>query len=457
MGFNLSAFGAGFATAATEDIKKKRENAEVMGVNAVNNMNANYKNVMAENKKKEDELVKNINLLSAYDRTATQDELYAVATKAPVMNAITDLIKKDAFDPGSFKLSNFAKVASSNVTSTALERVSALSELPKLAKSVIEEQTASSGNFLRDFLNKGTSSAKQQAMLQRAQELGIPLERLQAAQGFTRPDASTPADIDMAKLAAIVPKSFASQEDSAKAAALKANASGDPEAIRLANASLTSIKDIRDNMSGEQTTFANKVAGLKNDAAFGTPEKKAAAEKELAKVWANERREAEAKRARGDGTEGKIPSLATLNSFASTAAGRAVAARFGDQVKSSQLAIVENPAGGSTITYIGTDATMRRQIYEVSKQAARDALSLYTDGKGMPGNRDVASVLNSFDSMERLASDVSNSAAPPPPPPALPKPAAVAAKPVVVNTPNGSFTFPSQAEADIFKKKAGIN
>jgi hypothetical protein len=100
---------------------------------------------------------------------------------------------------------------------------------------------------------------------------------------------------------------------------------------------------------------------------------------------------------------------------------------------------------------------MRRQIYEVSKQAARDALSLYTDGNGNPGNRDVASVLNSFDSMARVASDVSNPAAPPPPPPALPKPAAVAAKPVVVNTPNGSFTFPSQAEADIFKKKAGIN
>jgi hypothetical protein len=97
--------------------------------------------------------------------------------------------------------------------------------------------------------------------------------------------------------------------------------------------------------------------------------------------------------------EGKIPALGTLNTFTSAAVARAVAAKHGDLIKTKQLAIVEKADGSVGIDYIGDNETLRRQILETQAGAARNALSLYTDAKGQPFNRDVASVLNSYTSV----------------------------------------------------------
>lgn len=414
MGFKLGSFAGGFAEAAVEDIQKERKLAELRGTEAVKTLYTNYKTVTEDNKKKEAELVNNINILRTYDPNATENELYAVATSAPVMASITDYIKKDGFDAQSFKLGNFAKVVNDNVTSTALERVKMLSTLPIAARATITSQLEqpSSGNILRDFVGKSRGSAREKSMLEAAQALGVPLERLQAAEGFVRPTAETGATFDMSKIRPAKTKTFTEQEDEAKAKALLAARNKDDVGMRNAQADLLVIKSIKDNMTSEQTKFSENVVNLKNAVLNGTPEEKKRAETELARIWALERREAEAKKVKGDDGEGKVPNLSTLNTFTSAAVGRAIAAQYGDLVKNKQLAIIENADGSTRFSYLGTDAPTRKKILDLQANAARSALSLYTDSKGMPINRDVASVLKSFAAPTQLEEAAATTPAP---------------------------------------------
>lgn len=415
MGFNLSSFGAGFAESAVEDIQRMRKLAELRGTEAVKTMQSNYKTVLDDNKKKETELVGNLELLRAYDPLATESELYAVATKKPVMDAVTGLIKDNGFDAASFKLSNFAKVADENTTATALERVKALSALPIIAKETVAAQQPATGNILKDLVNNRTSGAQEKAMLEQAKVSGISLERLRAAQAYVRPNPETNATFNMSGIRP--PKSFVDQENDTKLALLNATKKNDTTAINLAKADLFVIKTIKDNMNSEQTEFTNKVASLKNSAAFGTPDEKLKANKELDGLFALERREAEAKKVRGDDGETKIPALTALNTFTTAAVSRSLAAKYGDLIKSKQLAVVEKPDGSVSIDYVGTDPTLRRQIIETQAAAARAALSLYTDSKGQPANRDVATVLNSFTAPTAIPAETP---APAPAAPALP-------------------------------------
>lgn len=422
MGFKLGSFAGGFAEAAVEDIQRERKLAELRGTEAVKNLYTNYKTVVEDNKKKEAELVNNINILKTYDPTATESELYAVATSAPVMSSITDYIKKDGFDAGSFKLGNFAKVVNDNSsTATALDRVKMLSVLPIAAKESITKQLEpSSGNIIRDMLSKSSSSAKEKAMIEQAQALGVPLERLKAAQEFVRPTAEANATFDMSKIRPPKVKTFAEQEDEAKAKILLATKTKDDVALGNARAELVVIKSIKDTLTSEQTKFSENIINLKNASLNGTPEQKKRADAELARIWELERREAEAKKVRGEDSEGKVPNLSTLNTFTSAAVGRALAAKYGDLLKSKQLAIIEKPDGSTGFSYVGTDAAVRKGILDLQASAAQSALSLYTDNKGMPINRDVASVLNSFKAPTQLAEAAPATTAPAAP--ALPTP-----------------------------------
>lgn len=247
MGFNLSSFGAGFASAAVKDMEEERKLAELRGADSVKNMLANYKTVTAENKKREAELIDNIDLLRTYDPTATESQLFALSTKPSVMAAINDLIKKDAFDPASFKLSNFAKVAENNTNATALERVKLLSVLPVVAKTTIAEETPSSGNILRDMLSKSAARSQEKALRQYAQASGIPLERLQAAQGFVSPKVDVAAEIDMSKLRP--EKTFSDMEAQAKRDLLKAKQTGNPADLDAASKKLANVVAVNSETS----------------------------------------------------------------------------------------------------------------------------------------------------------------------------------------------------------------
>ena len=242
--------------------------------------------------------------------------------------------------------------------------------------------------------NRAASKAEEQT----AKAMGVSIEQLRAASDYVRPEISTSAEFDFTSMQP--PKSFDKQEQEAKTRLLQAEREGVPEKVNAAKADLLIFKTVKDTLTPEQTQFSNKVADIKNRYMFGTPEERKAAKPEYDKLMADIRAEALAKKVTKDGEgEGKIPALSTLNTFTSAAVARAVAAKHGDLIKTKQLAIVEKADGSVGIDYIGDNDTLRRQILETQANAAKNALSLYTDAKGQPFNRDVASVLNSFTSV----------------------------------------------------------
>jgi hypothetical protein len=247
--------------------------------------------------------------------------------------------------------------------------------------------------------------------------MGVSIEQLRAAEGFKRPEMGTGAVFNMAAFQK--EKSYDEREKDAKLTLLKAEKDGDVNAINVAKADLLIFKSIKDTLTSEQQQFSNKVADIKNRYMFGTPEQRKAAKPEYDKLMADVRAEALAKKVTKDGEgEGKIPALGTLNTFTSAAVARAVAAKHGDLIKSKQLAIVEKADLSVGIDYIGDNETLRRQILETQANAAKNALSLYTDAKGQPFNRDVASVLKSYTdivpSVVRTDSGATPAAAPQP-------------------------------------------
>ena len=397
MGFNLSSFAGGFATAFTEDIEKEEKLAEVRGISGVKNMADTYKTVMVENRKLKSDLVENVNTLQQYDPTATDQELFEIAKSKPLMDIIAAKVKDGDFKDGGFKLSDYARVVKDNSTATALERVEEMFKLPKV-EAAAPTEIKKTGNVIRDITATAGSKAGERAARETAAALGVTLEDLRAAKAFKTPDLTSAATVNMEAIEK--PKTFDQQENAAKVKLLDAQRAGDPAKVKEAQADLLIVNNIKQSLTTEQTQFSNKVADIKNRYMFGTPEERKAAKPEYDKLMADIRAEALAKKVTKDGEgEGKIPALGTLNTFTSAAVVRAVAAKHGDLIKTKQLAIVEKADGSVGIDYIGDSDTLRRQILETQATAAKNALSLYTDAKGQPFNRDVASVLNSFTSV----------------------------------------------------------
>jgi hypothetical protein len=421
MGFNFTAFAGGFAKAAVESIEKEEELAAARGANGAKVMYENYKTVLADNRKLENELKANIETLKAYDPNATEAELLAVATKKPVMDYVTAQIKKENFDPETFKLSNIASIANDNVKSTALDLIKENLRIPKAVKDA-ENAFAykDTGNFFNDFKGAAGSRSAEKAARQTADALGVSYEDLVAAKGYTRPEMKIEATYNMGGIKPT--KTFDQQVSDAQSKLVLATKANDPKGIGEANADLMILKDVKSRLSPAQTEFANKVADIKNRYMFGDAETRKAAKPEYDRLMSDIRAEALAKKTgEGDG-EGKIPALGTLNTFTSASVARAVAAKHGDLIKSKQLAIVEKPDGSVGIDYIGDNDTLRRQILETQANAARNALSLYTDANGKPLNRDVESVMNSFTSV--VPSVVRTDGGGAPPAAGGPKPAA---------------------------------
>jgi hypothetical protein len=221
------------------------------------------------------------------------------------------------------------------------------------------------------------------------------------------------------------PKTLTQQTEQAQINLIDALRSGDDTKIDVARIELNNFTKAKDAMTPEQTQFSNKVADIKNRYMFGDAETRKAAKPEYDKLMADIRAEAMAKKTgegAGTGASEKIPALGTLNTFTSAAVARAVAAKHGDLIKTKQLAIVEKADGSVGIDYIGDNETLRRQILETQSNAARNALSLYTDAKGQPFNRDVASVLNSYTSVVPSVVRQDGGATPPAAPAATPAP-----------------------------------
>jgi len=353
--------------------------------------------VMAENRTLENKLSKNMKFLKENDSTATDAELFAAAQNDTFMQLA---VKAAEANPGTFRVADFVSIKDANASGKTREElmkayteIPAVSEAARRVESVAKKPEGLFGiGALRD---RASSSAARAAEEQTAKAMGVSIEQLRAASGFKRPEIDAGAEFDMAKFQK--EKGYDEREKDAKLALLKAQQSGDPQAINVANADVMIFKSIKETLTSEQQQFANKTADIKNRYMFGSPEERKAAKPEYDKLMADIRAEALAKKVTKDGEgEGKIPALGTLNTFTSASVARAVAAKHGDLIKTKQLAIVEKADGSVGIDYIGDNETLRRQILETQATAAKNALSLYTDAQGKPFNRDVASVLNSY-------------------------------------------------------------
>lgn len=400
MGFRFSSFLAGAAENITETLKEDEKQAATAATFGVKALKEQYDKVQAENRKLETEISENIKTLRTFDKTATEAELFAAATNKAYMEMAVEAAKAN---PGTFKVADVVKIRDDNLsTLTAMEQLKKYTDLPIVSKAArTAEGTAEAkdeGLFgFGTLRSRAAARAGAKAEEQTARAMGVPIEKLRAASGYKRPEFETGAEFDFTSMQK--PKTFDQQTDEAKLKLLKAQRENDQPKIREATADLFIINNIKQSLTSEQTQFSNKVADIKNRYMFGTPEERKAAKPEYDKLMSDIRAEALAKKTgEGDG-EGKIPALGTLNTFASAAVARAVAAKHGDLIRSKQLAIVEKADGSVGIDYIGDNDTLRRQILETQANAARNALALYTDAEGKPFNRDVASVLNSFTSV----------------------------------------------------------
>lgn len=402
MGFRFSSFVAGAAENITETLKEDEKQAAVAATYGVKALKEQYDKVQAENRKLETELSENVRTLRTFDKTATEAELFAAATNKAYMEMAIEAAKAN---PARFKVGDVVKIKEDNPSpQTAMERIKAYTTIPAVAKAarqaegvdVTEEKTGLFG--LGTLRSRASARAGSKAEEQTAKAMGVSIEQLRAAGEFKRPEIDAGTTFDFTSMQK--PKTFDQQESDAKKALLDATRKGDTQKVNEAKADLLIFKTVKETLTPEQTQFSNKVADIKNRYMFGTPEERKAAKPEYDKLMADVRAEALAKKVTKDGEgEGKIPALSTLNTFTSAAVARAVAAKHGDLIKTKQLAIVEKADGSVGIDYIGDNSDTRRQILETQANAAKNALSLYTDAKGQPFNRDVASVLNSFTSV----------------------------------------------------------
>jgi len=441
MGFKFSSFAAGAAEAVVDTLRKDEEEASKVGVYGVKALKENYDKVMAENRKLESEVSDNIKVLRTFDSNATEAELFAAATNKTYMSMAIEAAKAN---PATFKVGDVVKIKEDNASNTtAMDMLKAYTEIPAVSASArrAEGTLDKDTNFFARIRKGASDRAGTRAEEQTAKAMGVSLEKLRAAEGFKRPEFDAGAEFNMGAFQK--EKGYDEREKDAKLALLKAEQSGDINAINVAKADVMIFGKIKETLTSEQQQFSNKVADIKNRYMFGTTEERKAAKPEYDKLMADVRAEALAKKVTKDGEgEGKIPALGTLNTFTSAAVARAVAAKHGDLIKTKQLAIVEKADGSVGIDYIGDNETLRRQILETQATAAKNALSLYTDAKGQPFNRDVASVMNSYTSV--VPSVVRTDSGATPATPATPAPAAASVR-----------SFNSVAEAEAAKLPKG--
>lgn len=431
MGMVLSFLG-GASKQLTTDIEQAEQNARE---DAKLGFSALYKRY-EENSKANRELTSKMDEDKLWVKTnyanATPEQVAALVGNPVALEAL-----KKTDDPYKIDLTNYIKIAQGNESpAVQAERIQALPSLVgKIKESISSKmETPKNRSPLGSLINDFGETSYDSTMGRLAKSQGMSMADLQATSRTQR--TNTGATFDMSKLEP--PKTLNQQTEKAQVQLVDALRSGDEAKIDAAKTELKYFTKAKAEMSPLQTEFANKIADIKNRYMFGDAETRKAAKPEYDKLMADIRTEAMAKKTGEGAGEGKIPALGTLNTFASASVARAVTAKHGDLIKTKQLAIIEKPDGSVGIDYVGDDQALRRQILETQATAAKNALSLYTDDKGQPLNRDVASVINSFTSAVPSVVRTDGAAATPQP----------AARPTV---PTPTSNLRKEAEAAIAK------
>lgn len=410
---SLLSFFGGAAKGFVESVEKEEERAREDAKGAITALYKNYQTVTEENRKLENTLNEDRQLFEATFGKAEKDQLEAILYNRPVAEMIRKGIESGKINKDTFDLNQFVTVAKANPEMAAkTERTQQLISLPETVQKIREQYANQPGGlrgFIKSFGEKEYIAAEQAY----ANRTGRTLEELKGAK---RLELKAPAGAEYNMGMFADKKSFTQREDDAKNALLDAQASGDEAKLTSAKANMKAIQTVKDQMTPEQTKFANRIADIKNRFMFGTPQERAAAKPEYDKMLADVRAEAAARKA-GEGKEDKIPTLGTLNAFTSAAVARRVAEVHGELIRSKQLAIIEKPDGSSSLEYTGDNPEIRKQINNTAYGAAQNALSLYMLPNGEPMTRDVAAVLNTYVPQSVMRQ-------PPPTPTATPAPAA---------------------------------
>ena len=387
----LLSFLGGAAEGLTEEIGKAEKNAKEEAMLRIKKLSENFEKTKEENRKLSNELKAEEDWIKTTYSTATPEQIAFLQGSPAALQAL-----KKMKDPTRISLADVIAITANNESNAvAAERITALPEVANKVGNAIKSAMPEYRSGLGGFIDRIGEDAGNTAANRYARMLGTDVQTMEALKPLSRPSMAGTFDI----AALEPPKTLNEQTDQAQLNLVEALRSGDDTKIDAARTELKNFTTAKDAMTAEQTKFANKVADIKNRYMFGTPDERKAAKPEYDKLMADIKAEALAKKTGEGAGEGKIPALGTLNTFTSAAVARAVAAKHGDLIKSKQLAIVEKADGSVGIDYVGDNEAMRRQILETQANAARNALSLYTDAKGQPFNRDVASVLNSFTSV----------------------------------------------------------
>ena len=383
-------FLGGAARQLTTDIEKAEENAREDAKLGFSALYKRYEENSKANRELTSKMAEDEQWIKTNYESATPEQIAALVGNPVALEAL-----KKTDDPYKIDLNNYIKIAQGNESpAVQAERIQALpSFVGKIKESMSSKMAPTEGkspigSLIKDFGDTSFESTTNRL----AKSQGLSMADLQATSRMARP--TTAAKFDMAALEPV--KTLSQQTDQAQLNLVEALRSGDDTKIDAAKTELKNFTTAKEALTAQQTQFANKVADIKNRYMFGDDETRKAAKPEYDKLMSDIRAEAMAKKTGEGAGEGKIPALSTLNTFTSAAVARAVAAKHGDLIKTKQLAIVEKADGSVGIDYIGDDSEKRRQILETQATAAKNALSLYTDAKGQPFNRDVASVLNSF-------------------------------------------------------------
>lgn len=411
MGLFLSFLG-GASERFTEVMQETEKTAKAEAALSTKALYEGYSEVVKQNRKLESELKADVSFLKSLNPNATEDQISAMVFNRPVMEMLKKKIEAGDVNPAQIDFDTLTGISKQNTSQfAAAERVDSFLKLPKATQQV-QQTVEGLGFFDRVAVDKRRAAEKQAGAA-----YGVSVEDMKAAMKYERVLPDVGARFDLSVLAK--PEKMEDRVNKAQVAYDDALQSGNPTAIESAKVRLDMIKENKDLMSSETEKFNNNLARLKRDSIGNDPIAKAAADKELARIWALEKREREAKKTSGEkAAESRVPSLGTLNSFTGAAVADAITSKYGKQVKDGTIAIVRE-GDGVRIVPLMTDAATRQKIAEDQVRAATQALSLYIDKNGVPINNDVASAINRY----KVAAQFSTEEGPPPTTPAQRRPA----------------------------------
>lgn len=305
--FDWTSFGTGFAKAASENFAKEEEDAKALGAANVKSMYENYASVVKENRTLSNDIKEKINIVKGFAPNATDDQLVALARDRGILDMLSTRLKDKDFDPLGFDINDFVKVVDpSGSALSAEDRINQLFTIPSAVNDasrafkplITEGEVKESPGFLSYFdpvalaARGGEKQAKISAE-KTAAALGVPLEKLQGAMGYKRDIKPSGAEYS---LVALKPgETMEQMRDKAGVAYARALKKGNPDEIKLAEATVFNANKAKDLLSDDQTQWANNIARLKGLQIKGTPAQKEAATNELNAIFAEEKKATAAK------------------------------------------------------------------------------------------------------------------------------------------------------------------